>query len=512
MIEIALKSGASKLSAFYKWLSMVIDFYGLLFVTMTWAFLSIDGSINTDSDFIGLFDISGISVFGYVYIYKVLFLVLPLVVFCVVLLFFEFTDSIQEFLWWQSRSSTLLFFVCYLPMVILAVCSAMVLVTMMGLIAAEFAVFSWTACFVEVFFNDRYQWLDRPVFWKQIIDGFLLQYDNDTDLCWRLCIVNFVLSQSTESEWVKRMFVDFNSWIAVNEYRVFHDDSFRMSLEMLRSQFRDSHCRSAPTMMGSMMRNYSEHIRSLDFFNFQEFAVNLASFLILFVGIPLYVVSRIATLVYPVWCLAYLSMYRDSLRQHMNLLSDHSMDEQWIWMKVPMLNWMTTLFYGIFIVLLIGIGYRLYCLMHILWHIMPGRRKLVKSLIVDKPEMEYPTQLKAMYNFHINRPSIRRVLCQTFADDVGNIIMLYLPRTYPEDIRLDGTKGGTPRRRRESLKRHVAAYWNTPSSSSAHLAIDCVDPLPVSFTKYDSNENSLKYKDFDGFKWYQFDTASIGDT
>merc|ERR1712079_696085 len=160
--------------------------------------------------------------------------------------------------------------------------------------------------------------------------------------------------------------------------------------------------------------------------------------------------------------------------------------------------------------------------MHILWHIMPGRRKLVKSLVVDKSEIGYLAQFEAMYHFHLNRPFIRKILCNEFSNDVGNVIMLYLPRTYPENIRLDGRNGDRyPRKnkspRRESWKRqrrYIETYWNTPSSSSsAHLAIDCVDPLPASFSKYDSNGQSgsvtLKYKDFDGFKWYQFDTASI---
>ena len=501
------KTGASKLSAIYKWLSIAIDFYGLLFVTLSWCFLSDhhNGFINvsaalmgwTDYDFLKLSaTFPNLSVFEYLYFYKLLLLVLPLVTFCVFLLLFEFSDSIREYLWWQLRSSTLLFVVCYFPLVVIALSISMTIATCIGLVVAEFALFSWTAWFVEVFFNDRYQWLGpkHGVFWTQIVDDFLLKYRNNEDLCWRLCVVNFVCAQSTESEWVKRMFVDFNSWIARNEYRVFHDKSYVMSLETLRRQFGDNRCQSAPTMMGSMVHDYGEHIRNLDFFNFREFAVNVASFLILFVGIPLYILSRIATLVYPLWCIGFL--IGGPAAEFVNH-SVHRMN----WRLLPMFNWTATLIYGTSVLVLCVLGYRLYHLMHILWHIMPGRRKLVKSLIADGP---YSVQLNAMYDFHINRPVVQQILCRTFSNDVGNVIMLYMPRTYTGNTILDD--GGSGSARRKVVKRYPTSCYSTPSSSSAHLAIDCVDPLPASFAKYDSTENTLKYKDFDGFIWYQFDT------
>jgi hypothetical protein len=215
-------------------------------------------------------------------------------------------------------------------------------------------------------------------------------------------------------------------------------------------------------------------------------------------------------------------MHRDPLHDHIKMVenADHRRISDAEWMRVPLLNWMTTLMYGVLIVLLMAMGHRLYSLMHILWHIMPGRRKLVKSLVVDKAEIRYLPQFEAMYHFHIDRPWIRNILCGAFSKDVGNVIMLYLPKTYPEDLRLDENGGRncwsrkSKNARRESMnghRRYVESYWNSPCSSSAHLAIDCVDPLPASFSKYDSNQQSLKYKDFDGFKWYQFDTASIGD-
>ena len=97
--------------------------------------------------------------------------------------------------------------------------------------------------------------------------------------------------------------------------------------------------------------------------------------------------------------------------------------------------------------MLILIGYKLYKLMNILWHIMPGHQRLVKSLIVDKPNLEYIVQLNAMYNFHVNRPIIYNILARKFSNDVGKIIIMYLPRTYYEEIRAEKPRYG--RRRNE---------------------------------------------------------------
>eukprot|EP01083_Nonionella_stella_P172690 593433_1 len=455
--SILMASGTSISSSVYKWLCFVTDFYATLFVMISWAFLS----TNNQGDFVGLLNMPGISWLGYIYMYKVIFLVSPLVISIVMLLIFELSiDSIHEFLCWHSRSYVLLI-VCYVPFVIIVMITVIILALITSLIAAEFALFSWSAWFVEIFFNQRYKWLEEPVFWNIIVNNFLFSNTRgDRDLVWRLCIVNYILSQTTESEWVKRMFVDFNSWMSVNEYEVFDDAQYPVSLEMIRNQFRDSNSRSAPTMFGSIIRNYTEHIRNLSCCNFEEFFVNISYFLILFIGIPLYILSRITTLLYPFWCVGYMLFANEFNR-------------------IPVFCVITTLIYCVLILVLLIIGRKLYDLMNVLWHIMPGRQKLVKSLIVEKPDLIL-MQLNAMYYFHINRPIIHDILGRKFSNDVGKIIAMYLPRTYYEECRLHKNGGNKRRRRISNFSTYssYSVYSNFTPSSSPHLAIDCVDPLP----------------------------------
>ena len=238
-------------------------------------------------------------------------MVCPLVFFVVLLLIFELgIDSIHDFLCWQSRPFVLLI-ICYVPFVIIVILSLICLSLFISVVIFEFLMFSWTAWFVEKFFNERYKWLDKPVFWNVIVNNFLLitnkkNNKNKNDLVLRLCIVNYILSQTTESEWVARMYVDFNSFMSINEFRVFHDPKYKMSLKNLRKQFTNSSYRSAPTMIGSIGRSYCDHIRNLSYFNAQECLTNITYFFILFIGIPFYILSRIITLIYPFFCIIYM--------------------------------------------------------------------------------------------------------------------------------------------------------------------------------------------------------------
>ena len=474
--SVLVSSGVSIASSIYKWLSFVTDFYGVLFVMISWAFLSISYlDINDNFDFFNLLNIDGISFLGYIYIYKIIFLVSPLVIFIVLFLIFELSiDSIHDFLCWQSRPFILLI-VCYVPFVIIVVLLLIILALIVSIIIFEFAMFSWTAWFVEIFFNERYKWLDKPVFWDVIVNNFLLiNTKNKKDLVLRLLIVNYILEQTTESEWVKRMFVDFKSFMSINEFRVFHDPKYTMTNKKLRDQFKNSNYQSSPTMFGSIIRSYTEHIRNLTCFNAQEFAVNITRFLILFIGIPFYILSRFITFIYPFFCIGYMLFYHAYNIKHIPLKSNFE--------TIPIFCLITTLIYCILILILVLIGYKLYRVMNILWHIMPGRQKLVKSLIVDKPRMDYIVQLNAMYKFHINRPIIYGMLSKKFSQDVGKIILMHLPRTWEEQCRAEKTRRSSNRKRKRTLSRnnsvYSSVYEESTPSTSPHLAIDCVDPLP----------------------------------
>merc|ERR1712154_66029 len=125
-----------------------------------------------------------------------------------------------------------------------------------------------------------------------------------------------------------------------------------------------------------------------------------------------------------------------------------------------------------------AIGCKLYGMMHILWHIMPGRERLVKSLIVDDDAQEYVDELNAMYNFHLYKPLIMSMLAKKFSSDVAKVINLYLPQMYRDEY------GKEMKKRRKS-------YGSMHSqSSSPHLAIDCVDPLPPMSTYCSTNNSS----------------------
>ena len=476
--SILVSSGVSIKSSIYKWLCFITDFYAILFVMISWAFLSIHkDDINDNCDFLGLLNISDISFLGYIYIYKILFLVCPLVLFVVLLLIFELgIDSIHDFICWNSRPFVLLI-ICYVPFVIIVIFLLICLSLIISVIIFEFLMFSWSAYFVEKFFNVRYKWLDKPVFWNVIVNNFLLiNVKNKKDLVLRLCIVNYILSQTTESEWVTRMYVDFNSFMSINEFRVFHDPKYQMSLKKLRNQFRNSNYRSSPTMFGSIWRCYCDHIRNLAYFSFQECFINITWFFILFIGIPFYLFSRIITLIYPFFCVFYIIFNNN--HNHISFKTNFQ----------NLFCLTTTFIYLLLIIILISIGYKLYGLMHILWHIMPGHERLVKSLIVDN--LDYIAQLNAMYNFHVNRPTIFKILANKFSNDVGKIITLYLPKTYYQNIRAEKPRHG--RRRKRTLSRNNSVYSsiNECSTSTVSLstnslfAIDSVQPLPPNNYKY----------------------------
>merc|ERR1712110_1045735 len=125
-------------------------------------------------------------------------------------------------------------------------------------------------------------------------------------------------------------------------------------------------------------------------------------------------------------------------------------------------------------------GCRLWEIMNILWHIMPGRDRLVRSLIVDKPH-EYVIELNAMYDFHIHKPMIFKILARIFSSDVARVIDVYLPQMYRDEYRED---------LRRSSRFHTGYGSIHSMSSSPHLAIDCVDPLPV-MSAYYSRNNSV---------------------
>lgn len=486
--SILVSSGVSIMSSIYKWLCFITDFYSILFVMIPWAFLSITDDNNDNNDFLNLLNISSkISFFGYIYIYKLLFLVSPLVFFIVLLLIFEVgIDSIQDFLCWQSRPFLLLI-ICYVPFVIIVIFLLICLSLIVSIVIFEFLMFSWTAYFVEKFFNLRYKWLDKPIFWDVIVNKFLLiNVSNKKDLVLRLCIVNYILSQTTESEWITRMYVDFNSFMSINEFRVFHDPKYQMSLKKLRNQFRNSNYRSSPTMFGSISRSYCDHIRNLPYFTFQESIINIIWFFILFIGIPFYIFSRIITLIYPFFCLFYVifnNNYNVSFISFQYFLS------------------ITTIIYLLLIIVLIFIGYKLYELMHILWHIMPGHERLVKSLIVDN--LDYIAQLNAMYNFHIDRPKIYKILANTLTNDISYIITLYLPKTYYQNIRSEKPRHGG-RRRKRTLSRNNSVYSSINECSTSTLslsphsliAIDSVQPLPPNYN-YNYHQNKHSNSDSD---------------
>eukprot|EP01084_Bolivina_argentea_P114349 203596_1 len=237
----------------YQWLCFITDFYLIFF-------------INTPL-------IISYKHFQYLYILKIEYLISPLVLCILLLLMFEFKNHTNYCL--------------YLPLFII--------VMLILLIISEFMLFSWIALFVYVFFNRRYKWLRvDQIFWNKIVQWLF----NSNDIIKRLFVVNYILSQTTESRWVKQMFIDFSSFMAINGHKIFDNNKRNKdltSLSNLRNQFKDYNGKPAPTMIQLIINNYIQHIINiknlLTVDKCSEGILLIFYFLIYLFALPLYFLS-----------------------------------------------------------------------------------------------------------------------------------------------------------------------------------------------------------------------------
>ncbi len=206
--------------------------------------------------------------------------------------------------------------------------------------------------------------------------------------------------------------------ISVNGNKIFDNNKrykHLTSLRNLRNQFKGYNGKPAPTMIELIINNYIQHIINiknlLTVDTFTDKILLIFYFLIFLFALPLYFMSRVITLLYLFYFIIYF--------------------------HVSMLSLITIAIFGLFILILVIliIGVKIYKTINILWHIMPGRQKLIKSLMVDKMHINYLNKLNAMYNFHMNKPKMYNILSDKFSSDIGRIICNYLPKTYYEQCK-----------------------------------------------------------------------------
>ena len=129
----------------------------LFFVMTSWAFMQNGADMNDNADFLGIFNFSGISFFGFVWIYKVILLTSPAVVLCVLFAIFElFIDPIRDFFSFdRTNCCHFAFSILCFPMVIMMLVIFMGLLfgvtLIVSLVAAEFVVLRFSPCCVPTY-------------------------------------------------------------------------------------------------------------------------------------------------------------------------------------------------------------------------------------------------------------------------------------------------------------------------------------------------------------------------
>ena len=301
-------------------------------------------------------------------------------------------------------------------------------------ILSELILFTWIVLFVNKYYRKRYMLQSNDIFWNLIVFSFIFDTNNNSNIydnnqhknrLLRICLVNDYIYKHCYASWIQNMTQQFHTYFDKNEYNLFHSKSENiLTLKNIRKQF------NANTMIGNELNIYYNNIYDTLFKIFRGYCWSIWYLLFLLIGCPIYMLSRIFNILFPFYCLIYSLFKNDKWTTNESFIYTINLNQYPQFNNVPLFCGISTIIYCILLITLLCLSNKMYKIMNYLWHIIPGRVWL--PCLFQNISTYMLAELIIVYDFHYSYKFSHEYLQNILNNDISQIIMNYLPKTYKE--------------------------------------------------------------------------------
>eukprot|EP01084_Bolivina_argentea_P087743 158472_1 len=392
--SLIISQGVEWKSYFFCWLCVCTDFFSVFFI-VSWIFVS-NEYIN--ADFLGNF-----SLIAEIWCIKMaVAIVLPIA--CMPIFWFAFAMwCVIYVIFNEMEVHCCCKFVFLFLFLTLGNALAAILYCMFAFLAtlfAEILSFSFVAVFIwGILTVDNWNYTDQVS--ANAISEFLFFVSNGSnkhnDKLIRISSINFAYNpQSDLAQYILQRKQD--ETLHQLTYQNIRDHSRNPEDANLFKDIFQAYC---TRWQGTGWHRWNENPEK-----FAEVIMETAGYLLLYISFPIYMLSRVVTVVYPYFIIGYITYYH--LWFKMNIF-------ELAMLGIYVLLQMITVILGFFVVRT-----------HMwLWHIMPGMNRYRMEL----HKLDINAFLKRLYHFYDSiqwMPITKGILVEKFGKDIGEIIVSYL--------------------------------------------------------------------------------------
>ena len=401
--SLVISQGLDWKSYIWTWLCVCTDFFSIFFV-VSWTFLSND---YINGDFLGHF-----SIIGEVWCWKVMGIVPFFALVWIIYFCYEIWAMLFGFLTAQSsclvKCGNISLFLCANVMIL----SMMTIGSVIGMLLAEIVCFSFVAVIIFICCTaDRWEYHDKNIAKVlKVLHGFISEASfGNNDRVIRILAVNYAydsIGTGTKTSQPLGKFIE-NQRMEKRLHQVTYTD------------IRQNCNNSKRAKLGLYLWNqYLEIINPFEFWSWlrgkdwnnpDDVALEIPFGSLWFVSMlflfPIYLLSRIMTVLFPYFIVAYLSYH--GLWSEMNLF------------ELAMLG----CYIGMQAMILI-LGFFVFRTHWWLWHVNPGFREY--DQIWPKDLNPFLTKMYSFYDSVQWEPVARRIVLKQLGPDIGPIVMYYV--------------------------------------------------------------------------------------
>eukprot|EP01084_Bolivina_argentea_P109400 195557_1 len=387
--SLVISQGIEWKSYFYTWLCVCTDFFSIFFV-VSWVFLDNE---YIRGDFLGQF-----SIIGQIWCWKVIIAIIPPIVFVAIA---YLTGGMWFLIYeiWRSNNDQPVY--CRIMLILLFLTGGNAIIVfgycigaVIAFIFFEILSFTFVALFIWMFLSlDRWDYSDRKI--SNIISELLYFVSNGSmkhnDKIVRILSINYAY----------KPFDKLGRYIVqTKENETIHQVSYK--------DIRDncSKPRNA-NIFKSGIKVYFSLPFTIGHADCENKFIRVYVILMVYISGPIYLLSRIATILYPYFIIWYIYYYN-------------------LWFKLSLFELAMLGAYVLLQIIVFIFSVFVFRTHLWLWHIIPG----VDEYMMDWKNKDVDLFLKNLYNFYDSiqwLPITREILLEKFGQDIGKIIIGYLP-------------------------------------------------------------------------------------